>query len=62
HFQQTSTDVEQILTSTRKITRHGERIGTLEFGKDGRGGAADKDQPADLEDPGAGPALMQAAK
>ena len=62
HFQQTSTDVEQILTSTRKVTRHGERIGTLEFCKDGRGGAADKDQPADLEDPGAGPALMQAAK
>jgi len=33
HFQQTTKDVEEILISTAKVTRHGQRIEALEFGE-----------------------------
>lgn len=61
HFQQTSQDVEQILTSTRKITRHGERIEALEFTKGTEAAQAGDGEAVDM---GSGMARrpIQAAK
>jgi DNA recombination protein RmuC len=48
HFQKTNEDVEQILTSTRKITRHGERIEGLEFAKGGDDASMDDGEAIDM--------------
>lgn len=61
HFQQTSQDVDLILTSTRKITRHGERIEALEFTKGTEAAQAGDGEAVDM---GSGMARrpIQAAK
>jgi DNA recombination protein RmuC len=43
HFSLTQKDIEQILTSTEKITRRGEKIGALEVSDDGEGGGESED-------------------
>ena len=53
HFVQAGRDVEQIVTSTEKVTKRGQRIEAMEFG-DGRDGeapaAGDDDRPARVAD------------
>jgi DNA recombination protein RmuC len=41
HFDQANDDIRQIRISTEKVSRRGERIGELELGEDGEGGAED---------------------
>jgi DNA recombination protein RmuC len=44
HFAQTQKDVEQILTSTDKVTKRGQKIEALEFGAEG-----ERAQPETIE-------------
>jgi DNA recombination protein RmuC len=47
HFAQTQKDVEQILTSTDKVTKRGQKIEALEFGSEREG--AEGAQPGTIE-------------
>ncbi len=49
HFAMTQRDVEQILTSTDKVTKRGQRIEALEFGIEQGGGAGDDAETAPQE-------------
>jgi len=46
HFAQANEDVRQIITSTEKVTKRGERIGALELGAIAGGAAGTAESPA----------------